>query len=164
MFFEKQSLVSTALIIGYFVTITIALVVVFMTEKDAVSAEELILTLSLFLSFFIAIYFLVFTIPVLTQITQRGIEVKYRPWIWNWKVFPWHHIKSVTEENVDPIGDFGGWGYRFTFKGKRGLIRGNGPAVKIEMKSVKLFVITTDRKVEFLRNVAKYLNEEGLNG
>ena len=106
-----------------------------MTEKDAVSAEELILTLSLFLSFFIAIYFLVFTIPVLTQITQRGIEVKYRPWIWNWKVFPWHDIKSVTEENVDPIGDFGGWGYRFTFKGKRGLIMGNGPAVKIEMKS-----------------------------
>jgi hypothetical protein len=150
MFFEKQSLGSTALRIGYFVTITIALVVVFMTEKDAVSAEELILTLSLFLSFFIAIYFLVFTIPVLTQITQRGIEVKYRPWIWNWKVFPWHDIKSVTEENVDPIGDFGGWGYRFTFK--------------VEMKSGKLFVITTDRKVEFLRNVAKYLNEEGLNG
>jgi hypothetical protein len=77
---------------------------------------------------------------------------------------PWHDIKSVTEETVNPLGDFGGWGYRFTFKGKRGIIMGNGQAVKIELKSGKLFVLTTDRKAEMLRSVSQLLNEEGSNG
>jgi hypothetical protein len=77
---------------------------------------------------------------------------------------PWHDIKSVTEETVNPLGDFGGWGYRFSFKGMRGIIMGNGHAVKIELKSGKQFVLTTSRKVELLRSVSQFLNEDGLNG
>ena len=148
----------------YLVVSVVSSIVMITTTSKEGNQGSLIWTMTIFLLFMIGTYFLVFELPALTRITQRGIELKYRPWIWNWKVLAWHDIKSVTEETVNPIGDFGGWGYRFTFNGKRGIIMGNGHAVKIELKSGKVFVLTTNRKAELLRSVSGFLNEEGLNG
>lgn len=164
MFFERQKLGATQLRWLYLAVTVVSSIVMLMTTSHEGNRITMIWMMAIFLLFMGGTYFLVFELPALTRITQRGVEMKYRPWIWNWKVLAWHDIKNIAEINVDPLGDFGGWGYRFTFKGKRGIIMGNGHAVKIELKSGKEFVLTTNRKAELLRNASQFLNEDGLNG
>lgn len=164
MFFEKQSLGASAVKWLFIVTTVISLVVVFFTLYGNSSNRELILTMVFFFLTMAAVYFLVFALPALTRVSQRGIEVQYRPFIWNWKVFAWHDIKSLKMQAINPIGDFGGWGYRMSFKGKRGIIMGNGSALRIETKEGKVFVLTTNRKTELMRAVSSFWNEDDING
>lgn len=164
MFFERQKLGTTELRWLYLTVTMVSSIVVCIVSSQEEDRVTTIWTMAIFLFFMVGTYFLVFELPALTRITQRGLEIKYRPWIWNWKVLAWHDIKNVTEINVDPLGDFGGWGYRFTFKGKRGIIMGNGHAVKIELKSGKDFVLSTSRKAELLRSASQFLNDDGFNG
>ncbi len=164
MFFERQKLGAPQLRLLYLAVTVVSSIVMLITTSQEGDRITMIWTMAIFLLFMVGTYYLVFEIPAFTRITQRGIEIKYRPWIWNWKVIAWHDIKSVEKENVDPLGDFGGWGYRFTFQGKRGIIMGNADAVKIDLKSGKQFVVTTNRKAELLRIVSQFLNEDELNG
>ena len=140
-----------------------AVVILFSLSKEE-SQVEVIWTFVAFIIVVVGTYFLVFEIPAFTKITAHSIQIKYRPWIWNWKVFKWYDVKSVTAVEVNPLSDFGGWGFRFTLKGKRGVIMSNGPAVKIELKSGRVYVVTTQRLPELLRSASGFLNEGGLNG
>lgn len=164
MFFERQKLGAKWLRWLYFIATASAVIIMIFSLSNEEDKGFAIGMIVVFLLFIVGTYVLVFEIPALTRITQRGIEIKYRPWIWNWKVFSWDDIKSVSIQSINPVQDFGGWGYRFTLKGKRGVIMNNEPGVKVELKNGKIFVVTTNRQAELMRVVSRFLNEEGLDG
>lgn len=49
---------------------------------------------------------------------------------------------------VDPFRDFGGWGLRFTGKGRYGVVTAKGPAVQVSMAGGDVLTISTERAEE----------------
>ncbi|MCT4623404.1 MAG: hypothetical protein N4A46_07250 [Schleiferiaceae bacterium] len=157
VFFEKQRLAATSMKWLYIVTTIISSTVMFYVLLEEGDKTELFITLGIFFPVMIGTYVLVFQMPALTRVTQRGIEYKYKPWIWNWKVLAWNDIEKVEIVNIDPLGDYGGWGYRFTWKGDRGIVLGSSKALKFTKKSGKHLALTTERKEEFKKAVERFM-------
>jgi hypothetical protein len=69
-------------------------------------------------------------------------------------VFTWIRIPTAALNrahpvfDIDPIGDFGGWGLRTGFDGTRALITDAGAGVRIEQRSGEFVVITVEHPTE----------------
>ena len=57
-------------------------------------------------------------------------------------------IEGARVVHVHPFRDFGGWGIRFTGKGRYGVVTEKGPAAQISMASGDVLTITTARAEE----------------
>ena len=111
-----------------------------------------------FFFFLLAIYLLVFESKAQVRIDTQGIHYKYWPIVWNWRLISWREIENLDIKNVNPINDFGGWGYRFGRKGS-GIILNSDKALYITRKTGKPFVITTS-KPEAMRAEIEHRNAE----
>jgi hypothetical protein len=62
-----------------------------------------------------------------TMILNDGIYVRFYPIQQAYRICPWEIIESVAVREYDPIGEFGGWGYRVGFgnSGKAFNVSGN---------------------------------------
>ena len=87
MFFERQKLGATNLRWLYLVMTAFAAVVILFSLSKEESQVEVIWTFVAFIIVVVGTYFLVFEIPAFTKITAHSIQIKYRPWIWNWLKF-----------------------------------------------------------------------------
>lgn len=67
----------------------------------------------LILTFFILIFNLFFFFMKMeTKIDSTGISVRFFPFHWKEKFFPWDAIQMVTVRTYKPISEYGGWGLR----------------------------------------------------
>lgn len=57
-------------------------------------------------------------------------------------VIPLAEIESADVTNVQPVGDFGGWGIRWGGKGRVGIILRTGPAIEVRRKDGRSLVVT----------------------
>ena len=79
---------------------------------------------ALFLGFILVIGFAVFlswffySIRLETKIDETSIRYKFWPFIRDYKVIPIQSIHSIEVEKYRPIMEYGGWGYRFSMKGR----------------------------------------------
>ncbi len=53
-----------------------------------------------------------------TRIDEKGVHVKFFPFILKTHSYSWEDLYSVEIATYSPLADFGGWGYRISFKGK----------------------------------------------
>ncbi len=142
-FTETQRLNSTGFQILYWVSSLPAVFIVFKEAKDQ-GLNAQILEAAVILFFFTVIYFMVFRLPAKTRIDSVGVHYKYWPFIYKWRTIGWREIASIEIKPVNPLSDFGGWGYRFGWGKKKGIIMGSDKAIYINLNSQKVFVITTD--------------------
>ncbi|MEO9008966.1 MAG: DUF1648 domain-containing protein [Nakamurella sp.] len=63
---------------------------------------------------------------------------------WPRVVIPVEKIGSVTIIDVNPMADFGGWGWRFAGDGRSGIIMRAGRAIEVTRTNGKRFVVTVD--------------------
>lgn len=61
---------------------------------------------------------------------------------WPRKRIPLERITSVSVVDVNPSGDFGGWGWRWTADGRTGVILFTGPGIEVTQSNGKRFVVT----------------------
>lgn len=113
-----------------------------------------ILVLILFLS-----YILVFNSKAEVRIDSQGIHYKYTPFIWNMKVVKWTEIESIEIKTIDPLSDYGGWGYKLGLK-KKGLILSGNRAIEMVRKNNKKFAITIKNEASAQREIDKYFAKE----
>lgn len=88
-----------------------------------------------------------------TVITDRYIKVRFFPFHWKYKVFPWDKISKCYLRTYQPVKEFGGWGIRRGIgkAGKAWNVSGN-KGMQIEFHSGKKIIIGT-KKLEQLESV-----------
>jgi len=70
------------------------------------------------ISVFVLILLLMFTAKLSTRIDEKGIHVKFFPFHFSYKNYTWEDMSTAKVTKYSPLGDYGGWGLRFSFRGK----------------------------------------------
>ena len=96
-----------------------------------------------------------------TKINEKGISYQLFPFHLKEKIFIWDEIAEANIRKYSPILEYGGWGYRYSFKyGKAYNISGN-MGLQLVLKNGKKILIGTNKPEElaaFLEsNFPKYL-------
>lgn len=53
-----------------------------------------------------------------TQIRQDGVYVRFFPVRLNFRKYPWEDIEKIFVRKYSPLGEYGGWGIRFSLSGR----------------------------------------------
>jgi len=88
--------------------------------------------------------FLFVVIRLDTQIRQDGVYVRFFPVRLHFRKHPWGNIEKIFVRKYSPLGEYGGWGIRFSLSGKgRALnISGNKGIQLIFSNNSKLLIGT----------------------
>lgn len=74
---------------------------------------------------------------------RRGIIARSRVG-WPSVRIPLEDIREVHVVRVNPLPEFGGWGWRFTLRGRSGIVTSAGEAIEVTRTNGKRFVVTVD--------------------
>ena len=100
---------------------------------------------------FIIALFLVFFyyLELETIIKPSGIYVRFFPFHFSFKHYPWDSIRKCCVKQYSPIGDFGGWGVRFSLFGKGTAYNVDGDyGLQLEFLTPKKLLIGTQKPQE----------------
>ncbi len=90
-----------------------------------------------------------------TKINKQGIYFQLFPFQFKYNEISWNDVLTIEVRKYKPIREYGGWGYRFSFKnGKAYNISGN-MGLQIVLKNGDKILIGTqkpDELIEFLNN------------
>ena len=67
-----------------------------------------------------------------TRITEDGIYVRFFPFHFKEKFFPWETITSSYVRSYSPLMEYGGWGIKYSFKGN-GLVYNTAGNVGLQL-------------------------------
>lgn len=131
----------------------------FTKEESTMKIETLFWVMGLMLVFTVPIFFF----KLITKIDEHGIYYQFLPFHFSQKKIGWNEISKAYVRTYDPIGEFGGWG----FKGGALWKRKNGKAINVsgdigiqlELKNGKKLLIGTQKRTEAERVLAKYQNK-----
>ncbi len=84
---------------------------------NPLSNNEIIFSFIFALVFSFLLTFLIFTSNLQTIITKRGIYYKYYPFINKFRLISKENIKNYYIRKYKPIGEYLGWGIRYSLKG-----------------------------------------------
>lgn len=85
-----------------------------------------------------------------TEVTNEEIRVQYYPFFT--KTYNWQEIEKAYVRQYKPIGEFGGWGIRFSPRGKAYNVSGN-MGLQLVLKNGKRVLIGTQLPDELGRVV-----------
>lgn len=102
----------------------------------------------------IGLYFLFLRSPLHLRMNPEGIHYKLFPFVVSEKTIPWGEVEKVVFRKIHPLTDFGGWGYRRSFSGKRGYIMKEGPAMEIHFKARSYQLVLTLNDAAKAKSVA----------
>lgn len=106
------------------------------------TAGWMLLGTAAFLGFLMAISF-VFRV----RVSDQGLRVRSLVG-WPDTRIPLDDIAAVAVVPLDPFAEFGGWGWRHGFDGRRGVVMRRGEALQVTERSGKAFVVTVDGAAE----------------
>ena len=66
-----------------------------------------------------------YSIRLITEVRNDGIYVKFVPFHFKFKYYPYGEIKSYEVREYKPIREYGGWGIRYGLNGKAYNVYGN---------------------------------------
>ncbi len=100
-------------------------------------------------SFLLLISLLILTFRLDTQVTAEGVDVRFFPFHFHFKHFNWKNIEKSYVRDYSAIGEYGGWGLRWslTGKGKAYNVSGN-KGLQLEFKDQKKLLIGTRKSKE----------------
>lgn len=84
-----------------------------------------------------------------TIIKPSGIYVRFFPFHFSFKHYPWDSIRKCYVKQYSPIGDFGGWGVRISLFGKGTAYNVDGDyGLQLEFLTPKKLLIGTQKPQE----------------
>jgi len=85
-----------------------------------------------------------------TKINKQGIYFQLFPFQFKYNEISWNDVLTIEVRKYKPIREYGGWGYRFSFKnGKAYNISGN-MGLQIVLKNGDKILIGTQKPVELI--------------
>ena len=95
------------------------------------------------------ITFLFGVIRLDTQIRQDGVYVRFFPVRVNFRKYPWEDIEKIFVRKYSPLGEYGGWGIRFSLSGKgRALNTSGNKGIQIIFSNNRKLLIGTKKPEE----------------
>jgi hypothetical protein len=103
---------------------------------------------------------ILFVVRLETRIDQHGIGYAFFPFHRSLKQIPWSALEKAYVRKYNPIGEYGGWGYRVKLgKGGKALnVRGN-VGIQLELKDGKKMLIGTQKEQD-ARSVLEYYSQK----
>ncbi|WP_292701315.1 DUF1648 domain-containing protein [Microbacterium sp. 69-10] len=77
------------------------------------------------------------------RVDRRGLQVRSLLG-WPSSRISLDDIERVQVVPVNPLADFGGWGWRIAMDGRRGVVLRTGEALQVTQRSGRVFVVTVD--------------------
>lgn len=86
---------------------------------------------------------------LMTRITDEGIYVRFIPFHFKEKFFPWDSIESAQVRTYSPLMEYGGWGIKYGFNGQGKVfnVAGN-QGLQLVFKSGEKLLIGTQKSEE----------------
>ena len=81
------------------------------------------------------------------RIDRRGLLVRSLIG-WPRTRIPLDDIDDVATATIDPLREFGGWGWRIAVDGRRGVVLRAGEALQVTRAKGRVFVVTVDGAAE----------------
>lgn len=106
----------------------------------------------------VVITLLVLNVRLQTQIKSEGIDVRFFPFQFGYKHYGWDKMSECYVRKYSPLGEFGGWGYRFSANGKAFNMSGN-MGLQLVFTNNKRLLIGTQQPLE----MDKILTDLGRN-
>ena len=107
----------------------------------------------------IASVLLIFIFKLSTRIDEKGIHYQFFPFHFSMKTLLWSEITKAEIRTYDPIGEYGGWGLRYSFNKKKGnAVNVSGDiGIQLTLKNGKKLLIGNQKK-EAVSSVLKTYN------
>jgi hypothetical protein len=114
------------------------------------------LVISAAFSFFICagLALLFYTLKLVTDVGPDGIHIRFFPL--TRRTVPYDSISSCRARTYRPIREYGGWGIRFSRKGRAYNVSGN-KGVQLEFKQGRPLLIGSQRAEELAEVINQYL-------
>lgn len=146
-----------------FIVDIIALITIYnfvLDFKDNLQEIPLIISIILILFTIVAINFLFIYSKLETKIDSSVIHIKYFPFHFKYQHYSWEDLDKVYVRQYSPIGEYGGWGYRFSIIGRGRAFNTSGDmGLQLIFKNGKKLLIGTQKPIEireFLQNLNRY--------
>lgn len=94
--------------------------------------------------------FLLFIVHLKTRIDERGVGYGFFPFKRKLRQIPWSEIQTVKVREYSAISEFGGWGFKISWFGRKGVsytIRGKH-GIQLQLNSGKRVLIGTQKQSE----------------
>ena len=106
----------------------------------------------------IASVLLIFIFKLSTRIDEKGIHYQFFPFYFSMKTLLWSEITKAEVRTYDPIGEYGGWGLRYSFNKKKGnAVNVSGDiGIQLTLKNGKKLLIGTQKKEAVSRVLKTY--------
>jgi len=103
---------------------------------------------------------LIFIFKLTTRIDEKGIHYQFFPFQFKFKLIGWEEISKVHIRTYDPIGEYGGWGFKggsLWNKSKGRALNVSGDiGIQLHLKNNKKLLIGTNKEAEAKRVIATY--------
>jgi hypothetical protein len=132
-------------LLGFSLLVPIALITnEYLKENTTLSTNEFVGTLI----GIIASVLFVFLFKLTTRIDEKGIHYQFFPFHLSMRILLWSEIAKAAVRTYDPIGEYGGWGLRYSFNKKKGnAVNVSGDiGIQLTLKSGKKLLIGTQKK------------------
>ena len=114
--------------------------------------------------FFVIIWLFIFGINALlfsarlkTTISKEEISITFTPLFWKPMVIKWADVEEAYVREYKPLSEFGGWGVRYTFKGRAYNTSGR-MGLQLVLKSDKKILIGTQHPERIRAFIKKHVN------
>lgn len=98
------------------------------------------------------------TMNLKTGIDSSGIHYRFFPLQWKERIILWDEIETVQLRKYRPLGEYGGWGLRYSFKYGKAVNVSGDKGLQLVLKNGKKILIGTnkwDEMEEVLRGLGK---------
>ncbi|MFY9243261.1 MAG: hypothetical protein WAO74_09560 [Polaribacter sp.] len=149
VFIEEQRFTQTWLLVvmGFSLLVPIYVIInEYLNENSEMTTNEFIGTIG----GIILVTAIIFIFKLTTRIDEKGIHYKFFPFHWSFKIITWSEISMAFVRNYDPIGEYGGWGFKGGWsksKGKALNVSGD-VGIQLELKNGKKLLIGSQKENE----------------
>ena len=140
-----------------FVLAVTLLPLVLFFDEIAEDAEALVIV-SIALGFtMLIVAWIMFFLKLTTRIDEHGIYYSFWPFVVRSRTIPWSEIKECYVRKYNPIGEYGGWGYRIKLgKGGKAInVKGN-IGVQIVLQNDKKLLLGTQNEFDARSVISTY--------
>ena len=131
------------------VTIYLGMWLDFMPMKGDQKKDVVLATLIFSLLFALLFFLWFFLLQLKTTINKDGIVARFTWLPFCKRTIKWEEIQSVSVTTYSPLGDYGGWGVRYSLSGNGWCYNVSGKdGIKIMYQNGKSFLIGTQQKKE----------------
>lgn len=87
-----------------------------------------------------------------TQIDEKGIAYRWLPFQRHYRLIKWSDIEQITVRDYAAIGEFGGWGIRFSWHGMAHTVSGHH-GIELKRKGKKRTLLIGTQQPEEIHQI-----------